>query len=241
MAKEGFKPFVAIYSTFLQRAYDQLIHDAAIMNLGVVFAIDRAGIVGEDGETHQGAFDISYLNAVPNMVIFAPRDELSMKYAVEFAYKYNGTCAFRYPRDSFLPCNYKAVPFELGTAEILKKGDSRKLFIGFGNGVGRAVLCEQLIDEDITVVDLKFVKPLDKKSLKKLAVKHKEWYIFSDSAKRGGVGEIVSGFLSEEKIKGVTVTSFEYEDSFIQHGDMTKIEESLGLLPYQLAEKIMKK
>jgi 1-deoxy-D-xylulose-5-phosphate synthase len=241
MAKEGFKPFVAIYSTFLQRAYDQLIHDAAIMNLDVVFAIDRAGIVGEDGETHQGAFDISYLNTVPNMTVFAPRDEVSMKYAVEFAYKHKGTCAFRYPRDSFLPCSYQASPFELGVAEIIKKGDSQKLFIGFGNGVGRAVLCEQLIDENISIVDLKFVKPLDKKTLKKLAEKHKEWYIFSDSAKKGGVGEIVSGFLADEKIDGIKITSFEYPDEFIQHGDTTKIEESLGLLPYQLAEKIVKK
>ncbi|MDR1975605.1 MAG: 1-deoxy-D-xylulose-5-phosphate synthase [Campylobacteraceae bacterium] len=242
MAKEGFRPFVAIYSTFLQRAYDQVIHDAAIMNLNIAFAIDRAGIVGEDGETHQGAFDISYLNAIPNITIFAPRDDEGMREAVEFAYKHEGVCAFRYPRGNFFPCEgCKTTPFIHGTGEIVKDGASQKLFIGFGNGVGRALLCEKLVDEDISVVDLRFVKPLDKELLRKLAKKHSEWYIFSDSAKRGGVGEIVSGFLAEEKIKGVEVTSFEYPDIFIQHGSTAEVEEALGLLPHQLAEKIIKK
>jgi 1-deoxy-D-xylulose-5-phosphate synthase len=242
MAKEGFKPFVAIYSTFLQRAYDQVIHDAAIMNLGVVFAIDRAGVVGEDGETHQGAFDISYLNAIPNMTVFAPRDDIGMKYAVEFGYRYNGVCAFRYPRSNFLSCDgFESSPFEYGIGEILKKGESEKLFIGFGNGVGRALLCAKLINEDISIVDLRFVKPLDKELLRKLAKKHKEWYIFSDSAKRGGVGEIVSGFLAEENIKNITITSFEYPDTFIQHGNTMEIEEALEILPHQLAERIIKK
>ncbi|MDR1008352.1 MAG: 1-deoxy-D-xylulose-5-phosphate synthase [Campylobacteraceae bacterium] len=242
MAKEGFKPFVTIYSTFLQRAYDQIIHDAAIMNLSVVFAIDRAGIVGEDGETHQGAFDISYLNVIPNMTIFAPRDEIGMKHAVEFGYNYSGVCAFRYPRNSFLPCNgFESSSFKYGTGEILKKGESEKLFIGFGNGVGRALLCAKLINEDISVVDLRFVKPFDKELLRKLVKKYKKWYIFSDSAKRGGVGEILSGFLAGEGIKDVTITSFEYPDAFIQHGNTVDIEETLGLLPYQLAERIIKK
>lgn len=241
MAKEGFKPFVAIYSTFLQRAYDQIIHDACLMNLNISFAIDRAGIVGEDGETHQGAFDISYLNAVPNITIFAPRDEVGMKYAVEFAYKHEGVCAFRYPRGSFGSCGrVKSKPFILGRGEILRKGKSNIAFIGYGSGISRACECAKLLSSDITVADLRFVKPLDKNLLKKLAVAYKEWYIFSDSAKRGGVGEILAGFLNEERIKGVTITSFEYEDSFIRHGESAKIQESLGLLPQQTAEKIVK-
>ncbi|MDR2100906.1 MAG: 1-deoxy-D-xylulose-5-phosphate synthase [Campylobacteraceae bacterium] len=239
MAREGFKPFVAIYSTFLQRAYDQIIHDACLMNLGVVFAIDRAGIVGEDGETHQGVFDISYLNAIPNMTIFAPRDEIGMKYAVEFAYAHNGTCAFRYPRGSFGSCgDIKSKPFLLGKGEILHEGKSGIAFIGYGNGVGRAYECAKLLGGDITIVDLRFVKPIDKKLLKKLADTCKRWYIFSDSAKRGGVGEILAGFLSEEGINGVTITSFEYDDNFIRHGNTEKVEESLELLPCQLAKKI---
>ncbi|MDR2635480.1 MAG: 1-deoxy-D-xylulose-5-phosphate synthase [Campylobacteraceae bacterium] len=241
MAKEGFKPFVAIYSTFLQRAYDQIIHDAAIMNLGVVFAIDRAGIVGEDGETHQGTFDISYLNAIPNMTIFAPRDEVGMRHAVEFGYCYKGVCAFRYPRNSFLPCDgFESSSFEYAKGEILKEGEGEKLFIGFGNGVGRALACVKLIDEDISVVDLRFVKPLDEELLKKMSEKYKKWYIFSDSAKCGGVGEILSGFLAQQQINGVTLTSFEYPDIFIQHGSMTDVEEALELLPHQIVKKIIK-
>ncbi|MDR0665952.1 MAG: 1-deoxy-D-xylulose-5-phosphate synthase [Campylobacteraceae bacterium] len=239
MAKEGFKPFVAIYSTFLQRAYDQIIHDACLMNLNVAFAIDRAGIVGEDGETHQGAFDISYLNAIPNITLFAPRDDIGMKYAVEFAYEHKGVCAFRYPRGSFISCGkVKSKPFLLGQGEILHKGESDTAFIGYGNGVGKAHECAKFLDEDITIVDLRFVKPIDKRLLKQLSLTCKRWYIFSDSAKSGGVGEILSGFLNEEGIKDVTLKSFEYRDIFIQHGDTAKIEERLGLSPKLLAEKI---
>ncbi|WP_334085519.1 1-deoxy-D-xylulose-5-phosphate synthase, partial [Helicobacter typhlonius] len=150
MAKEGFKPFVAIYSTFLQRAYDQIIHDVGILNLPVRFCIDRAGIVGEDGETHQGLFDIAYLRSIPNMVLFAPRDNESLKQAVDFAYHHNSSpCAFRYPRGSFVlgEDTFPASAFMLGKAEILKKG-KKLLLIGYGNGVGRAYeVYMQLIEE----------------------------------------------------------------------------------------------
>jgi 1-deoxy-D-xylulose-5-phosphate synthase len=242
MAKEGFKPFIAIYSTFLQRAYDQIIHDACLMNLSVVFAIDRAGIVGEDGETHQGVFDISYLNAIPNITLFAPRDDMGMKYAVEFAYDHKGTCAFRYPRGSFVSCGkVKSKPFLLGQGEILHKGKSNIAFVGYGNGVGKAYECAKLLDEDITIVDLKFIKPLDEKLLKRLASTCKRWYIFSDSAKRGGVGEILLGFLSEQKIDSVAIESFEYEDSFISHGNSIDIEEKLGISINKIAENIKNK
>jgi 1-deoxy-D-xylulose-5-phosphate synthase len=211
------------------------------MNLNVVFAIDRAGIVGEDGETHQGAFDISYLNAIPNITLFAPRDDDGIKHAVEFAYNHEGVCAFRYPRGSFRPCGKtKSKPFMLGQGEILHKGKSNIAFIGYGNGVGKAYECAKLLDEDITIIDLMFIKPLDQKLLKKLASTCKKWYIFSDSAKRGGVGEILLGFLSECKIEGVTLESFEYEDSFISHGNSLRVEERLGISPAKIVEKIIK-
>ena len=165
MAKEGFKPFVTIYSTFLQRAYDQVIHDACISNLNVVFAIDRAGIVGEDGETHQGVFDISYLSAIPNMTLFAPRDEASMQKALKYAYEHKGPCAFRYPRGAFLETPDVAVrDFEFGKAEILEEASSDILFLGYGNGVGRAYQTLNLLKKEglhVALVDLRFVKPLD--------------------------------------------------------------------------------
>ncbi len=239
MAKEGFKPFCAIYSTFLQRAYDQVIHDVCLMDLPVAFAIDRAGIVGEDGETHQGAFDISYLRSVPNMTIFAPRDDATLTDAVRFAANYPSPCAFRYPRGAFIDSGiYESEPFEKGRSQMLHEGKGSKLFIGFGNGVGRAIETMQLMDEDIALLDLRFVKPLDKEALQRCAEKYKQWYVFSDSAKSGGVGSALLEFLSSEKISDVTVQSFEYDDAFITHGNTRLVEESMGLLPDQIAQKI---
>jgi 1-deoxy-D-xylulose-5-phosphate synthase len=234
MAKEGFKPFVAIYSTFLQRAYDQVIHDACIMELPVVFAVDRAGIVGEDGETHQGTFDISFLRAIPNMTLFAPRDEKSMKYAVEFAYNMKTPCSFRYPRGAFLPCEYEAEPFKMGKSQLFKEGESDILLIGYGNGVGRACESAKLLDTDVAILDLKFVKPLDVEALQELSKRYKRWYIFSDSSFIGGVASAIL----ELGIQGIEITSFEYEDEFTVHGNTTLVEEYMGLLPEQLAKKI---
>jgi len=240
LAKEGFKPFCAIYSTFLQRGYDQLIHDICLMNLGVAFAIDRAGIVGEDGETHQGAFDISYLRAIPNMTIFAPSSDTTMKLAMEFAKEFATPCAFRYPRGAFISQDEDATPFEFGKSRVLKEGKDI-MFIGYGNGVGRAEQVAELIEANPTILDLRFVKPLDKKALSSLSQTHKKWYIFSDSAKMGGVGSAILEFLNEEKIFDIELESFEYEDSFITHGNTKLVEESLGILPEQLAKKIEEK
>ena len=237
MAKEGFSPFVTIYSTFLQRGFDQIIHDVCLMNLPVTFAIDRAGIVGADGETHHGTFDISYLRFIPNMTLFAPRDSKTLEYAVEFAHNLQSPCAIRYPRGSFDELPFSSTPFEVGKSEILKIGSDSKLFIGYGAGVSRAVATEKLINDDVTIVDLRFVKPLDKELLKQLVKEYKQWFIFSDSQKEGGVASAILEFLSSEEILDVNVASFEYEDEFIQHGDTKLLEESLSILPEQLAKK----
>jgi len=241
LAKEGFKPFCTIYSTFLQRGYDQVIHDTCLMDLPVVFALDRAGIVGEDGETHQGVFDISFLRIIPNMTLFAPRDEKSFHQAMAFAAKYNHPCSIRYPRGSFIDTDglIASTPFELAKSQLLISGNSDTLFIGYGNGVGRAYETLKLIDKDISLLDLRFVKPLDEEMLKNLAKKHKKWYVFSDSAKMGGVGSAILEFLSKEHILDIDLVSFEYEDSFITHGNTKLVEESLGLLPHQLAKRVV--
>ena len=241
LAKEGFKPFCTIYSTFLQRGYDQVIHDTCLMDLPVVFALDRAGIVGEDGETHQGVFDISFLRIIPNMTLFAPRDEKSFHQAMAFAAKYNHPCSIRYPRGSFIDTDglIASTPFELAKSQLLISGNSDTLFIGYGNGVGRAYETLKLIDKDISLLDLRFVKPLDEEMLKSLAKKHKKWYVFSDSVKMGGVGSAILEFLSKEHILDVDLVSFEYEDSFITHGNTKLVEESLGLLPHQLAKRVI--
>jgi 1-deoxy-D-xylulose-5-phosphate synthase len=234
LAKEGFKPFVAIYSTFLQRGYDQVIHDICLANLPVKFAIDRAGIVGEDGETHQGVFDLSYLRPIPNMTLFAPRDEVSFRSGIEFAKDFPTPISFRYPRGSFLDDGeFPETPWKLGKAQILKEGNEKMLFVGYGNGVGRAIQTSKLLKRDIAILDLRFLKPLDIELLKELSEKYTKWYIFSDSAKAGGVGSAI-----QELGLGIEVTSFEYGDKFITHGKTKDVEESLELLPEQLAKKI---
>jgi len=239
LAKEGFKPFCTIYSTFLQRAYDQVIHDTCLMDLPVVFALDRAGIVGEDGETHQGAFDISFLRAIPNMTLFAPRDEKSFHQAMAFASEYQHPCSLRYPRGSFIKTDLaESIPFELGKSQLLLSNESDILFIAYGNGVGRAYETAKLMEKAVSILDLRFVKPLDADMLRNMAKRHKKWFVFSDSSKMGGVASAISEFLADEKIGNIELTSFEYSDNFITHGNTKLVEESLGLLPKQLAQKV---
>ncbi|NPA59465.1 MAG: 1-deoxy-D-xylulose-5-phosphate synthase [Epsilonproteobacteria bacterium] len=240
LAKEGFKPFCTIYSTFLQRGFDQVIHDTCLMDLPVVFALDRAGIVGEDGETHQGVFDINFLRSIPNMTLFAPRDEKSFHQAMAFASTYEHPCSLRYPRGSFIDTHtlVESKEFELAKSQLLVSNDSDILFIGYGNGVGRAYETSKFLDAVVSILDLRFVKPLDEDMLKSLAKKHKRWFVFSDSAKMGGVGSAILEFLASNKFTDIELTSFEYEDEFITHGNTKLVEESLGLLPQQLAKKV---
>ncbi len=239
LAAEGFKPFCTIYSTFMQRGYDQVIHDVCLMDLPVVFAMDRAGTVGEDGETHQGVFDISFMRAIPNMRVCAPRDENSFHQSIDFASTYAHPLSLRYPRGAFMEAELpESTPFVEGQSQLLFEAESEILFIGYGNGVGRAAQTRALMDEDVALLDLRFVKPLDEAMLRALAQKHLRWYIFSDSAKMGGVGSAILEFLAQEKITGIEVTSFEYEDAFITHGNTKLVEASLGLLPQQLAKAV---
>lgn len=239
MAKEGFKPYVAIYSTFLQRGFDQIIHDVCIMKLPVVFILDRAGIVGNDGETHHGIFDISFLRFIPNIILFAPRDNETLRKSLKFAYNLEAPCAIRYPRGCFKNLEYNSSDFELGKGEILKKGSSAKCFIAYGAAVSRAIETEKLHNEEITIVDLRFIKPIDEKLLISLSKQYEKWYIFSDSIKQGGVTSAVLEVLNKYNIKNVSITSFEYEDKFITHGNTADIEKSLGLLSNQLVKKII--
>ena len=239
LAKEGFKPICAIYSTFLQRGYDQVIHDIALMNLGVVFAIDRAGVVGEDGETHQGAFDISYLRAIPNMTLAAPFNEDSFKKLLRFAIDFPTPLAIRYPRGAFIAEDFEVKGYEFGKGDILQEGEEIAL-IGYGNGVGRALESAKYLNFKSAIVDLRFVKPLDKELLSYLVKKYKRWYIFSDSVYKGGVASAILEELEKMQIKDIKVKSFEYEDRFIPHGKTAEVEQYLGIMPEQIAQKIKK-
>lgn len=238
LAKEGFKPFCTIYSTFLQRGYDQVIHDIALMNVGVTFAIDRAGIVGEDGETHQGAFDISYLRPIPNMTLMAPFNESSFKKTLRFAAEFPTPLAIRYPRGAFMAEDFEVPDYETGRAHLLREGEEL-LFVGYGNGVGRALeTAGHLEGFHPAILDLRFVKPLDRELLKELARRYRYWFVFSDGARIGGVASAIEEFFEEEGIDGVRLESFEYEDRFIPHGKTEVVEEHLGLRPAQLAQKV---
>ncbi|EEC4842546.1 1-deoxy-D-xylulose-5-phosphate synthase [Campylobacter lari] len=240
MAKEGFKPFIVIYSTFMQRAYDQVIHDCAIMNLNVVIAMDRAGIVGEDGETHQGVFDVSFLSAIPNITLAAPRDEAMMEKIMEYAYFHQGVFAFRYPRGNFLLNNdFNPCEIKLAKAQILSKTQSDKVFLGFGQGVAKAKLALDKLGLDYaSLIDLIFAKPLDEELLKELAKDTKTWFVFSDSAKIGGVGSLITNFLQKENLYHIKLVSFEFEDCFITHGKTNEVEQFLKLDVDSLCEKI---
>ncbi|ELX4820647.1 1-deoxy-D-xylulose-5-phosphate synthase [Campylobacter upsaliensis] len=240
MAKEGFKPFIAIYSTFLQRAYDQVIHDCAIMNLNVVFAMDRAGIVGEDGETHQGVFDVSFLSAVPNLTLIAPRDSKMMEKCMEYAYFHQGPLAFRYPRGSFiLEEEFAPCKLSLAKSQWLIKNTSEVAFLGFGQGVGKAWKVLQNLGNDFAnLIDLIFIKPLDELLLKELASQTKIWFVFSENVKIGGVASLLREFVDRYDLN-VKIVSFEYEDAFITHGNLNEVEASLNLDVKKLSQKIL--
>lgn len=239
LAKEGFKPFVVIYSTFLQRAYDQIIHDVAIQELPVKFAIDRAGVVGEDGETHQGVFDVAFFRIIPNIVMFAPRDNATLKEAVRFAAKCNKPCAFRYPRNSFLETTeLPSTPFELGKSELLKEGEDM-LFIGYGNGVNRAWATDIKGRFNAAVLDLRFLVPLDRDMLLELASRYKRWFVFSDNVKAGGVASALREFFDSNSFQTVpTIRSLEFPDIFITHGATKEVEQSIGQDIDSLVKKI---
>ena len=242
LAKEGFKPFVAIYSTFLQRGFDQIVHDVALQNLPVKFAIDRAGIVGEDGETHQGVLDVAFFRIIPNMVLFAPRDNATLKETIKFAAECQSPCAFRYPRSSFAhtELSFEAKPFELGKSELLVEHESDSLFVGYGNGVNRALACNEAGDFKASVLDLRFLCPLDKEALILLAQKYKTWFIFSDNIKAGGVASALLEFFDEQNLDAPTIRSLEFENLFITHGKTGDVEKSIGMDTAVLVQKIMK-
>ncbi len=229
LSKEGFRPYIAIYSTFMQRAYDQVIQDLAILNLNVVLCMDRSGIVGEDGETHQGVFDISFLNAIPNLSLISPRSEENFKEILEYSQTHQGVLAIRYPRGSFRFEEENPKKIEFAKSQFLIDNKSKISFIAYGNGVGKAYNVSKKFDKKVNLIDLVFVKPLDAEFLKKLSKTSKIWYIFSDCVKKGGIGEILAGFLQENEIYDVKIKSFEFEDKFITHGKTNEVEEFLGV------------
>ncbi len=215
MACEGLKPVVAIYSTFLQRAYDQLLHDVAIQNLPVVFAIDRAGLVGADGPTHSGNYDLSYLRCVPNMIIMAPADESECRQMLYTAVKQNAPTAVRYPRGKgvgIMP-NPVMMEYEIGKGEVLRKG-KRIAILLFGSLLGDARLAADELDASL--VNMRFVKPLDEALILNMAQTHDMLVTLEDNAVLGGAGSGVNEYLAQVDIQ-IPVLNLGLPDEYIDH------------------------
>jgi len=230
MACEGLKPVVAIYSTFLQRAYDQLIHDVALQNLDVLFAIDRAGLVGADGPTHQGAFDISFLRCIPNMVIMTPSNENIAWKMLNTGFDHQGPASVRYPRGSGPGSQIKKddSTLQLGKSTSIKSSANNEVCIlNFGSTLKLA--SEIAYDFDASLVDMNFVKPLDQEKITQISKENKLLVTIEESSVKGGAGSAVGEFLAESNQK-VSLLNFGISDEFVQHGnpDNQKVTSGLG-------------
>ncbi len=238
MACEGFKPVVAIYSTFLQRGYDQLIHDVALQNLDVTFGIDRAGLVGEDGPTHAGAYDYAYMRTIPNMIIMAPKDENECRQMLHTAYLYHGPAAVRYPRGNGLGVEIQKTMTEMqiGQAELLlslnEQYDEYVSILAFGSRVQAAVEAAQVFaskhDVGVRVVNMRFIKPLDTKMLNQLAHSTSLFVTVEEHAVMGGAGSAVNEYLAEAQIVK-PILNLGLADSFMAQATHSQMLQLAGL------------
>ena len=231
------KPVVAIYSTFLQRAYDQLIHDVAVQNLDVTFALDRSGLVGEDGPTHSGNYDISYLRCIPNMIIMTPSDENETRKLLTTGYLYNGPAAVRYPRGTG-PNAYvekELSPLEIGKARVIKDTGSKTVFLNFGALLEEAIIVSDELN--ITLIDMRFVKPLDEDLLKEYLSDADLFISLEDGAVMGGAGSSVQEFCAENSIN-IQSKLFGIPDKFIDHASRKEMIEEAGLVSKKILESL---
>lgn len=216
MACDGLKPVVAIYSTFLQRGYDQLIHDIALQNLDVTFGIDRAGLVGQDGPTHHGVFDLSYLRCIPNMVVGAPSDENECRQMLYTAYQHPGPAAIRYPRGTGPGAIISDAmePLEIGRAIQVRSGE-RVAILNFGTLLPQAMVVAQQVNA--TVVDMRWVKPLDEAMVLAMAQRYALLVTLEENAVAGGAGAAVNEFLAAQGLSPA-VLNLGIPDTFVEHG-----------------------
>ena len=238
LACEGLKPVVAIYSTFLQRAYDQLIHDVCIQKLPVMFALDRAGLVGADGATHHGAFDLSYLLCLPNMVVMAPADENECRQMLYTAFQIDGPAAVRYPRGNGLgvPVQQEMQALPLGKGAIYRRGE-RVALLAFGSMLGPALEAGEELGA--TVANMRFVKPLDHDLIYQLAANHPLLVTIAENAVIGGAGSEVARSL-EERGLGARLLRLGLPDRFVDHGDTAPLLAAVGLDSAGIVERVRK-
>jgi len=239
LARAGYRPVCAIYSTFLQRAFDQIIGDVCLQNLPVVFAIDRAGIVGEDGATHQGMFDLSYLRLIPNMVVMAPKDENELVHMLNTALSGNFPCAIRFPRGEGvgvkLDRQYKVLP--LGKGEVLAEGNDVAI-LAIGNTVHPCLLAQQRLEAEgirAGLVNMRFVKPLDEDLIKKIVKKIHRIVTVEENTLYGGFGSGIKEILAADSAR---ILSIGLPDRFIEHGSSEELREKYGLTADRIAERV---
>ena len=239
---EGFRPVAAIYSTFLQRAYDQVVHDICLMDLPVTFAMDRAGIVGEDGATHQGLYDIAFLRTLPNMVVMAPKDENEMRHMLKTAIYHGGPAALRYPRGSGLgvPLDPEIKELEIGKGEVIQDGTDIAI-IAYGHTVDWAQQVADKFEKEgvsVAVINARFAKPVDKELIVKYALKTRCMVTTEEHSLKGGFGSAVLEALQEEIIN-TPVKCIGLEDIVLEHGSPSIQRKILKLDPEGMFETIM--
>jgi len=251
LALEGVKPVAAIYSTFLQRAFDQIVHDVCLQKLNVVFAMDRAGLVGDDGPTHHGAFDIAYLRCLPNIVLMAPRDEAMLVHMLHTALTYDdGPIALRYPRGEAVGVPLPAQPhaIKIGSGEILREGGAagpagrRVALIGYGTGVGKALGAAELLaaeDVAVTVADARFAKPIDAGLMAQLAAEHDLLVTVEEGVLAGGFGSAVWETLNEAGAASPRILRVGLPDRYVTHGKPTFLHEEVGFTAERIAERVL--
>jgi len=243
LSLEGFRPVAAIYSTFLQRAYDQVVHDVCLMNLPVTFAMDRAGIVGEDGATHQGMYDIAYLRTLPNMVVMAPKDENEMRHMLKTAVCHNGPAALRYPRGSGLgvPLDPEMKELEIGKGEVLQEGEDIAIF-AYGHMVQPALEAAAMMEAEglsVAVINARFAKPVDHELIVRYARSTSCLVTMEEHSLKGGFGSAVLETLEEEGIPGVNIKCIGIGDIVLEHGAPGRQRKDLKLDPEGLYETMV--
>ena len=237
LAKENKKPVVAIYSTFLQRAYDQLIHDVAVQNLDVTFALDRAGLVGEDGPTHSGNYDIAYLRCIPNIILMTPSNENETRLLLTTAYKYKGPAAVRYPRGTGpnSTVEFALEPLEIGKAKLVREGKSNIIFLNFGALLDEAEIVSK--EMDMTLIDMRFVKPLDEDMLHKYLNNADMFVSLEDGSISGGAGSAVQEYCGRNNII-IKSLLFGIPDKFIDHASREEMLDQAGLSATKILDKL---
>lgn len=241
LAKEGMKPYFAVYSSFLQRGYDQVIHDVSITKKNVTFLIDRAGLVGNDGETHHGVFDLSYLNIIPNITVMAPKDIRELDLMLDLSREIYGPVAIRYPRGNTYYIDKGSYnKIEIGTYEVLEEGKD-VLVLAIGNMVKKALNVREILLKDNinpTIVNARFLKPMDENLLHELLKNHSKVVTIEDNVVSGGFGSRINKFVIDNNYNNIKIENIGIPDKFVEHGNVDELFETIGMSDEQIAQRI---